>query len=378
MLAWLYWNPCKEVLTIPFIDHPIAWYGVFFALGFLGSYYLFKAIAKKYYTFDPYFVLADIKNTQMFLTLCQNARQEPIVHDFLHSLPEPLREKIFTCNPYEPVEEGFFKSLFFGLNHFLEQKGDRKKETRESLENFFLGCMQPLKDKIQLLADKVFLYGVIGTVVGARLGHILFYENLSYFIENPLSIFKTWEGGLASHGGLAGILLMLGVFSRKYKGLFPKINFLRLCDFLALEIPFAAVFIRIGNFFNQEILGVRTQVPWAVIFGSPADGSLAYPRHPAQLYEAVCYLFLFFVILKLKNYKQILMKPGRLFAIFCITASCLRFMIEFIKENQSVYDGSFLNMGQLLTHPFFLFGVALLLLDLAFKQRAFVFKYSKK
>lgn len=378
MLAWLYWNPRKEVLTIPLIDHPIAWYGVFFALGFLGSYYLFKAIAKKYYFFDPYFTMGDIQDTKMFLTLCQEARQEPIVHEYLHSLPEPLRQKIYSCNPCEPIEESLLKSLFFGLNHFLEQQGHRKKEKREDLEKFFAGSLTSMKDKIQLLADKVFLYGVIGTVVGARLGHILFYENLEYFLKHPLSIFKTWEGGLASHGGLLGVLLMLGLFSRSYKEMFPKISFLRLCDFIALEIPFAAVFIRIGNFFNQEILGVRTQVPWAVIFGSPADGSLAYPRHPAQLYEALCYLVLFFIILQLKNSKEILIKPGKLFGIFCIAASCLRFFVEFIKENQSVYDGSFLNMGQWLTIPFFLLGAGILFLVYFQRKQSVVFTRIKK
>jgi len=378
MLAWLYWNPRKEVLTLPWIDHPIAWYGVFFALGFLGSYYLFKTIVKKYYAFDPFFSKSDLHNTGLFLKLCQENRQEPIVHAFLFSLPEPLRCKILSCNPCEPVEECFFKAIFFGLNHFLEQQGERKLEARESLENFFSLSLEKIKYKIDLLADKVFLYGVIGTVIGARLGHIVFYENLEYFIKNPLSIFKTWEGGLASHGGLLGILIMLTVFSKKYKTFFPKINFLRLCDFLALEIPFAAVFIRIGNFFNREILGTQTQVPWAIIFGSPADGSLAYPRHPAQLYEAFCYLCLFFVILKLKNSQAILSKPGKLFGIFCVAASVLRFGLEFLKENQSVYDGSFLNMGQLLTIPFFVFGVCVLFFDEIMQKKTLLLKYLNK
>lgn len=171
---------------------------------------------------------------------------------------------------------------------------------------------------------------------------------------------KTWEGGLASHGGLLGILLCLALFVKKYHQRMPKMTFLRLCDFLALEIPFAAVFIRIGNFCNQEILGKPTQLPWAVIFGSPADGSLAYPRHPAQLYEAIGYLCLFFCVLKLKSFQRILMRPGMLFAVFCILASILRFFLEFFKENQSVYDGSFFNMGQLLTLPFFVFGLCIL------------------
>jgi prolipoprotein diacylglyceryltransferase len=119
-------------------------------------------------------------------------------------------------------------------------------------------------------------------------------------------------------------------------------------------------------------------VPWAIIFGSPADGSLAYPRHPAQLYEAFCYLCLFFVILKLKNSQAILSKPGKLFGIFCVAASVLRFGLEFLKENQSVYDGSFLNMGQLLTIPFFVFGVCVLFFDEIMQKKTLLLKYLNK
>lgn len=360
MLAWLYWNPRKEVLTIPWIDHPIAWYGVLFALGFLGSYYLFKYMVRKYYVFDPYFNLSDIKDIQLFLSLCQKGKQEPIVHEFLGSLPEPVREKIVTADSFEKADESLLKAIFFGLNHFLEQQRIKKQEKRKALEAYFSNALETLEHHVQFLADKLFLYGVIGTVLGARLGHILFYENLEEFITNPLRIMKTWEGGLASHGGLLGVLLCLGLFVKKYHQRMPKMTFLRLCDFLALEIPFAAVFIRIGNFCNQEILGKPTQLPWAVIFGSPADGSLAYPRHPAQLYEALGYLCLFFCVLKLKSFQRILMRPGTLFAVFCILASILRFFLEFFKENQSVYDGSFFNMGQLLTLPFFVFGLCIL------------------
>lgn len=378
MLAWLYWNPRKEVLTLPLIDHPIAWYGVLFALGFLGAFYLFKMIAKKYYSFDPYFSFSDLEQVSLFIAMCQESRHEPVAHAFLYSLPEPLRETIYYCDTSKPIDESLNKSLLFGLNHYLEQQGEFKLQQRKLLEDFFVGCLGKISDKIQLLSDKVFIYGVVGVVVGARLGHILFYENLEYFIKNPLSIFKTWEGGLASHGGLIGLIVMLLVFAKKYHNQFPKITFLRLCDFLALEIPFVAVFIRIGNFFNQEILGKQTTLPWAVIFGSPADGSLAYPRHPAQLYEAVSYFIVFLLMWKLKNSKQILLKSGRLFGIFCILASCIRFGLEFLKENQSVYDGSFLNMGQILTVPFLIFGFFTLFYERLFIKEKYAFKYLKK
>lgn len=363
MLSWIYWNPKKEIFTIPYLEQPILWYGFLFALGFYLAYYLFKIVTRRYFQLDPYFYLSDIKQGGVFLLELQKFRHEPLVHEFLQYVPGPLREKIL--NPENDLSNEHFsnKALMYSLNHYLESKGSKKGQKRVLLQKILSNVLVTLEEKVSFLADKLFLYLVIGTVIGARLGHILFYENLDYFIENPLSIVKTWEGGLASHGGIAGIVIAILLFARKYQESFPNITFLRICDLVAVEIPFVAIFIRFGNFFNQEILGKPSELPWAILFGSPASHGLSYPRHPVVLYEAFSYLLLFVVLFSLTRIPSIIKKPGRIFAFLSVLASLIRFFLEFFKESQSVYDGNLLNMGQILTLPFFLFGILWLSID---------------
>ncbi|MBI4263139.1 MAG: prolipoprotein diacylglyceryl transferase, partial [Acidobacteria bacterium] len=131
------------------------------------------------------------------------------------------------------------------------------------------------------LLDSLVVYLVMATLVGARLGQVLFYEPLEY-LRNRLDIVKIWEGGLASHGGFAAVLLALMIFCRKHR----DVSFLWLGDRLAIPIMFAAGFIRIGNLFNSEIIGRPASVPWAVTFAA-VD---AVPRHPTQIYESLGYL----------------------------------------------------------------------------------------
>jgi phosphatidylglycerol:prolipoprotein diacylglycerol transferase len=202
-------------------------------------------------------------------------------------------------------------------------------------------------------AEKISLYTILGGLIGARLGDVFFYQSPAEYLRDPLSIIKVWEGGLASHGGAAGILIALFLLSRKL-----RFSWLSLLDLAVIPTAIAAFFIRIGNFFNQEILGTPTQLPWAIIFGHPADGSAAVPRHPVQLYEAFYYLSVFFLLGYLWRSKPSLRQPGRMCGLFLILVFAFRFLIEFLKLEQSALltSVSFLDMGQYLSLPLIVLG----------------------
>lgn len=198
-----------------------------------------------------------------------------------------------------------------------------------------------------------FVLFVIGTIVGARLGHCLFYEP-AYYLSNPLKMLAIWEGGLASHGGTIGIFLCMLYYTRKH-----QIPFIWLADRLAIAIPLGVPFIRIGNFFNSEIFGVPTEVPWAVIFQRIDE----LPRHPSQLYEALAYFALFAVQYFWYQKRGPSIPAGRLIGTMLIWIFTARFFIEFGKVEQVDFErGMALNMGQLLSLPmialgfFFFFG----------------------
>lgn len=208
----------------------------------------------------------------------------------------------------------------------------------------------------QKLADRILWMILAGTVVGARLGHVFFYEPELY-LKHPLSILKVWEGGLASHGGVIGVILAIAWFRLASRKEAPALTFLRTTDLVAVPTALVAAFIRIGNFFNQEILGVQTTAPWGVIFGNPFDGSPIVPRHPSQLYEALAY-FSLFLVLRILQKKQ--PPAGQITGLFFIVVFTSRFFIEFTKETQAaIVDQSFLQMGQWLSLPFILLGLVL-------------------
>ncbi len=199
--------------------------------------------------------------------------------------------------------------------------------------------------------DKLLIYVVAGTTIGARLGHCLFYEP-GYYLSRPLEILKIWEGGLASHGGTLGVILGIWLFSRKHKD-FP---FLWLLDTLSIPTAMVAGFIRLGNLMNSEIIGRPTDVPWAFVF----ERVDKIPRHPGQLYESLCYFALFALTMTLYR-----LKPDRphgfYFGIMLIWIFGWRMILETFKENQSAFEqGMFMNMGQLLSIPFVLTGIFLL------------------
>ncbi len=197
--------------------------------------------------------------------------------------------------------------------------------------------------------EQLSVYMIFGTVIGARLGHCLFY-NPEYYLSNPIEIFKVWEGGLASHGAALGILTAIYLFSSKKKN-YPMLWTL---DRVVIVVALAGTFIRLGNLFNSEIIGKPTDVSWAFIFTAVDD----LPRHPAQLYESIAY-FIIFLILLFIYYKGIEKnRSGLLFGIFLVLVFIFRFFVEFLKENQSGFEESMvLNMGQILSIPFVLAGI---------------------
>ncbi|MCX7875286.1 MAG: prolipoprotein diacylglyceryl transferase [Melioribacteraceae bacterium] len=196
-------------------------------------------------------------------------------------------------------------------------------------------------------------YMVLGTVIGARLGHCLFYSP-QYYLNNPLEILMVWKGGLASHGAAIGILLSLYLFIKKKK----YYSYLWLLDRIVITVALGGFFIRMGNLFNSEIFGKETDLPWAFVFVSVDN----IPRHPTQIYEALAYLTTFLILFIIYNKKLTTLKEGFLFGWFLILVFGFRFFVEFLKENQSLFENNLpLNMGQLLSIPFVFIGLWILL-----------------
>lgn len=203
------------------------------------------------------------------------------------------------------------------------------------------------------LASTLTIYIIVGTFVGARLAHCFFYDP-AYYLSNPLSILKVWEGGLASHGGYAGITIAVAMFVKKHQ----EIKFLWLMDCIAAPALFTGGLVRLGNFFNSEIVGKATDVPWAIIF----ERVDPLPRHPAQLYESLGYFTIALILGYMFRFKQQKLGNGVVFSTAIILSFIFRFLVEFVKDNQStISSGLPVNMGQILSLVFVAFGVALLL-----------------
>jgi prolipoprotein diacylglyceryl transferase len=200
--------------------------------------------------------------------------------------------------------------------------------------------------------DTLTLYMVAATVIGARLGHCLFYDP-SYYLSHPLEILKVWEGGLASHGAVISILLGLWLYARNRKDQ----PFLWVVDRIVVVTALAGCFIRLGNLMNSEIIGAPTSVPWAFIF----DRVDSQPRHPSQLYEATFYFLSFLVLFWLYRRMRQNTPHGFLLGLFLILVFGFRFLVEFMKEVQVPFEqGMSLNMGQWLSIPCVLLGIWLL------------------
>ncbi len=264
------WNPSPEIFTIPGIDWPVRWYGLMWALAFIGSHFV--------------------------------------------------------------------------MNRIYKTEGRTEKQL-----------------------DLLTLYIIVGTVLGARLGHCLFYGPLfdeggqQGYLSHPLNILKVYEGGLASHGGAVGIVAAILLYCRK-----TKENILWMLDKIVVVVPFAAMCIRFGNLINGEIVGKVTDVPWGFKFFNNDEDQFNlrehdFPiptRHPAQLYEAIFCLGLFILFYWLWKNKRDSLGRGFMFGLLCVLLFVERFFGEFIKENQVAFeDDMALNMGQILSIPFILLGI---------------------
>lgn len=278
ILDYIHWNPSPEIFTIPGIDWPVRWYGLTWAMAFLGS--------------------------------------------------------------------------FFFMNKVFKAEGRTDKQL-----------------------DMLTLHIIFGTILGARLGHCLFYGPwfdevlpnglvIEGYLSHPLNLLKVWEGGLASHGGAIGIIIAMILYCRK-----TKESWLWLFDRLVIVVPFASMCIRLGNLINSEIVGKVTEVPWAFIFENNDEDkynllqhNIPIPaRHPAQLYEAVYCLFLFAFMYWFWYKKRNTVGPGFMFGLLCVLLFIERFIDEFFKENQSDFEGGLpINMGQILSIPFIIIGIIMI------------------
>ncbi len=325
MLSFIFWDVSKEIgsYNLPFLGRPVLWYGLFFSLGFFLGYFLLVYLLNRYFRQFPFFI-------------SQEVVKEKEVSSYL------LLKRI----------KG---NLVDGLNQILIKS--HPLASRLSLEVDLKDAVLPLKSRAKILGEKALVYAVIGAVVGARLGDVIFYQDWSGIQRDPLSIFRIWEGGLASHGGTLGALIALYVFMKKEASRMAGISFLGFLDFVCVPAAIVGGCIRIGNFFNQEILGTKTNVPWGVVFGHPADGSVPCVRHPVSLYESLFYFLLAGCLFSYSN-KLNGKKQGLLTGLFLSLLFSFRFFIEFFKEEQSAYfHFGFITMGQILSIPLVLAGL---------------------
>lgn len=208
-------------------------------------------------------------------------------------------------------------------------------------------------------ADELLMYAMVATVIGARMGHYFFYERPLLF-DNPSKFFIDMivppYSGLASHGAGIGLFIAFYIFSKK-----RNVPYLYITDRIVPTVALGGAFIRFGNLMNSEIVGKPTNVPWAFRFFNDTEHLVLVPRHPAQLYESISCILLFILMMWIWSYEKENTRQGLMTGVFLIILFTLRFLYEFLKENQVAFeDGMQFNMGQILSIPAVLFGVGIL------------------
>ena len=218
-----------------------------------------------------------------------------------------------------------------------------------------------LDQQIKSKFDDYITYIILGIIIGGRLGYVLIYD-LNYYINNPLDIFKIWQGGMSFHGGLLGIIFVSVIFAKNNKQ-----NPFKYLDIVSLVSPIGIFFGRLSNFINSELYGTVTDLPWAVKF-IKIDNLY---RHPSQLYEAIFEGIILFMILVYYKKKNFLKFPGMISGIFLIFYSLFRFFIEFVRvpDEQLGYLIFNLTMGQIISLIFFIFGVYLIITKYEFEKK---------
>lgn len=217
------------------------------------------------------------------------------------------------------------------------------------VKHFFIKEKAPLNE-----IDKMSMYIILGAVIGARLGHVIFYEPQVY-LNDPIQIFMIWKGGLASHGGTIGLIFGLWLYSRKS---WNK-SMLHVMDRIAIPTALTAALIRLGNLFNSEIYGYETDLPWGFIF--VRDGNTT-AHHPTQIYEALCYFLIFIGLFILYKKRKGVINRGLLAGWMLTLVFVQRFFVEFIKNVQVDFESDMiLNMGQILSIPFVILGIVMII-----------------
>lgn len=232
---------------------------------------------------------------------------------------------------------GFFGATVAG-RRLLQEEGLR--------EGLSLGAAAA---RSRIWMDQLTTWSMAGVLVGARLCHCLFYDPL-YYLQSPLAILALREGGLASHGGILGLALALLWLARR-----ERISTWIWWDLVGAVYAIPAVAIRLGNFMNQEIIGTPTGGEWGVIFGHPADGSTLVPRHPVQLYEALAYALL--GVFAWRTWRRgARLGSGQLAGLGLLSAFGVRFLLEWLKEEQAQWSPAGLTLGQWLSIPCIVIG----------------------
>ena len=341
----IYWDPKPEIFVIPYLRFPILWYGLLFTIGFAAGFPLFVSILRRYFFNHPEYTEGEI--------LCPDkmtvwGRTKSAIVKALNSA----------------IAKGEFLGVSKKFQNFVETSNclhPKKALARLKLDMDLGDAVLGLYRNAVLLTDRLVVYMLVATVLGARLGHFLFYERPSDYLDDPWEIFRVWEGGLASHGAAIAIIFSMILFSYRMRKTSKGLTWVRLLDFVSIPTALCGCCIRIGNFFNQEILGSQTSLPWGVVFGTPADHSFPVPRHPVQIYEAIFYLVVFYLLWRLTYRPRYLLTQGKLIGLFLILVFGFRFLIEFLKLEQSHLLSSepLLTMGQILSIPMVCLGVFL-------------------
>lgn len=231
-----------------------------------------------------------------------------------------------------------YYGLFFALSLFL---------------SYMIARFISKKEKVNLEElDTLFIYLIIGLVVGARLGHIVFY-NLDHYLTHPIQILQVWHGGLASHGGAIGALVAMALFNWRHK----KADILKYLDITSIAATMPIAFVRLGNFFNSEIVGRPSDLPWAVTFPQVDD----IARHPSQIYEFLIGISIFAILATVWHKRSKKIPSGTIFALLLTLYFAARFAVEFVKQYPLHELALNLTTGQILSIPFFLAGLTLLI-----------------
>ncbi|MBE6299482.1 MAG: prolipoprotein diacylglyceryl transferase [Bacteroidales bacterium] len=253
---------------------------------------------------------------------------------------------IFSLGPLEIRWYGLLFAIGFLVGYYIEAKIFKNDKAPDDW------------------CDKLFVYVIVATIIGARLGHCFFYD-WDYYTSNPIEIFKIWEGGLASHGGTIAIIIAVLIYAKKV----THRNALWVFDRLVIPIALVASMIRFGNLMNHEIYGTQTTMPWGFNFitnisewQNGAAPQYSPTSHPTQIYEALSYFALFVTLMFMYWKRGAGDKRGLLFGVFFLWVFGSRFAIEFLKLPQEMFEIELMervgmNMGQILSIPFIIIGI---------------------